>query len=141
VRFFRWPDTTAKELSGDAFDAARRGASLVSRREPRLDYMWYRPTIQGVPQSHFAAEATTQVTLQPGAYTLRTISDDGIRVWVDGVLAIDHWTPHESAIDAAPLAAGVHQLRVQYAQVDGWTELRVEVVRGTQRSTGSAGPH
>ncbi|MEO8623733.1 MAG: NosD domain-containing protein [bacterium] len=141
VRFHRWPDTTAKELSRDAFDAARRGPPLVSRHEPRLDFMWYRPTVPGVPQSHFAAEATTEITLTPGVYTLRTISDDAIRVYVDGTLAIDHWTPHESAIDVAPLTAGRHQLRVEYAQVDGWTELRVEVVRGTQRSTGSPGPH
>ncbi|MEP7000435.1 MAG: PA14 domain-containing protein, partial [bacterium] len=141
VRFFRWPDTTAKELSNDALDSARRGAPLASRHEPRLDYLWYRPTVQGVPQSHFAVDATTEITLQPGVYTLRTISDDGVRVWVDGVLAIDHWTPHESAVDVAPLGPGRHQLRVQYAQVDGWTELRVDVVRGTQRSTGSAGPH
>jgi len=72
---------------------------------------------------------------------LHTISDDAIRVWVDGVLTIDHWTPHESAVDFAPLAGGRHEIRVQYAQVDGWSELRVEVVRGRQRSSGSAGPH
>jgi len=26
-------------------------------------------------------------------------------------------------------------------QVDGWSELRVEVVRGVERSEGSPGPH
>ncbi len=141
VRFFRWPDTTAKALAPDAFDVMRSTAPLLGRHEPRLDYMWYRPTIQGVPQHHFAVEATSRVSLSAGAYSLRTISDDAIRVWVDGVLVVDHWTPHESAVDVAPLAAGQHNIRVQYAQVDGWAELRVEIVGGTQRSTGSPGPH
>jgi len=79
--------------------------------------------------------------LKPGEYTLRTISDDAIRVFVDGTLAIDNWTPHESAVNTARLTGGSHDIRVEYAQVDGWTELRVEIVRGAQRAAGSAGPH
>jgi len=62
-------------------------------------------------------------------------------VWVDGALVIDHWTPHESMVDTAPLTGGRHELRVAYYQVDGWTELRVDIVRGVERSTGSPGPH
>jgi hypothetical protein len=86
-------------------------------------------------------EAATTVTLPPGQYTLRAISDDGVRVWVDGTLAIDRWTLHESALDHAPLTSGRHELRVQYFQVDGWVELRLDLVRGGERSTGSPGPH
>ena len=85
--------------------------------------------------------ATTTFTLDSGTYTLRTISDDGVRVWLDDKLVIDDWTPHESRVDNAPIGPGRHALRVEYYQVDGWTELRVEVVRGRQRSAGSPGPH
>jgi parallel beta-helix repeat protein len=143
VRFFRWSaaDSAAGKLTTDAFDALLRGQPLLMRNESRLDYMWYRPTIRELPQARFAAEATTSVTLPAGQYTLRTISDDAVRVWIDGVLAIDNWTPHESAVDSAPLTGGRHDIRVQYVQVDGWSELRVEILRGTQRSSGSAGPH
>ncbi len=77
--------------------------------------------------------------LTPGTYTLRTISDDGIRAWIDGALVIDRWDLHESAVDAVPLPAGHHDLRVQYFQIDGWAELRVDVVRGTQHAGGSPG--
>jgi parallel beta-helix repeat protein len=141
VRFYRWADTTAATIFTDAMTTLARSAPLLSRHEPRLDYMWYRSPIRDVPQARFAIEATSVITLPPGTYTLRTISDDAVRVWVDGVLAIDHWTAHESAVDFAALTAGRHDLRVQYAQVDGWSELRVEVLRGAQRSAGSAGPH
>jgi hypothetical protein len=103
--------------------------------------MWYRPAIKELPQARWAADATTSVTLGEGMHTLRTISDDAIRVWVDGALVIDNWTPHESAVNHARLASGRHDIRVAYAQVDGWSELRVEIVRGVQRSEGSAGPH
>ncbi len=122
-------------------DTARLMTPLATGHESRLDYMWYRPTVPNVPQERFATLATTSVTLSPGSYSIRTISDDAIRVWVDGALVIDDWTPHESKVDHARLAGGTHAIRVLHYQVDGWTELRVEIVRGVETSAGSPGPH
>ena len=79
--------------------------------------------------------------LEPGVYSLRTISDDGIRVWVDGELVIDRFDPHGSEVDYAPLAPGHHEIVVRYFQIGGWSEARVDVIRGESRSPGSAGPH
>ena len=141
VRFFAWTDSTDPRTHAEAFAGLLSGAPLFVRHAPRLDYEWYRPQVTGIPQARWALEATTALMLAPGSYTLRTISDDGVRVWVDGALVIDDWTPHESVVDNAPLAGGRHELKVQYYQVDGWTELRLDVVRGVQRSTGSPGPH
>ena len=156
VRFFSWSDTARifdTSLSAADPGAMPRGEAtppvsahpgVPPRGQPRrLDYMWYRPPAEfaGLPQAHWSLDATGTVTLAPGTYTLRTISDDAVRVWVDGLLAIDNWVPHESMVDAAPLTGGRHELRVAYYQVDGWTELRVDIVRGVERSTGSPGPH
>jgi parallel beta-helix repeat protein len=142
VRFFAWRDSTADPArNAAAFAELLRGTPLLTRRAPRLDYMWYRPTIPGVPAERFAIRATGTVTLGPGEYTLRAISDDGIRVWVDGTLAIDGWAPHESKADYATLGAGRHEIRVEYYQLTGWTELRLDILRGRQRSAGSPGPH
>lgn len=141
VQFFVWSDSTDPRTKSQAFQQLLKGKPLLSRIEPRLDYMWYRPTIKELPQTKYAAVATTRVTVPAGVFSLRTISDDAIRVWIDGKLAIDNWTPHESAVNYAAIAAGTHTLRVEYAQVEGWTELRVELVRGAHRGVGTAGPH
>jgi parallel beta-helix repeat protein len=117
------------------------GPVILALRAPRLDYMWYRPAIKELPQAKWAAVATATVNLAPGTYTLRSISDDGIRVYVDGARVIDNWRPHGSEVDNVEIRPGRHELRVEYYQVDGWVELRVEIVRGRQRSTGSPGPH
>jgi hypothetical protein len=117
------------------------GPRILSLRAPRLDYMWYRPAIRELPQSKWAAVATATVELPAGTYTLRSISDDGMRVFVDGKLVIDNWKPHGSEVNNATIAAGSHQLRVEYYQVDGWVELRVDIVRGRHTSVGSPGPH
>jgi len=105
--------------------------------------MWYRPPRAYVflPQRDWTLEAAGSVTLPEGTYSLRTISDDAVRVWVDGTLVIDAWTPHESRVNYASLTEGEHGVRVEYRQVDGWVELRVDIIRGSSRSAGSPGPH
>ncbi|HTH66009.1 MAG TPA: NosD domain-containing protein [Gemmatimonadales bacterium] len=120
VRFFSWADTT--NLFAQPIDS---GVAA------RLDFMWYRPprTWAQLPQERWSLRATGAVDLPPGAFRLRAISDDAVRVWVDGKLVIDAWSPHESRVDEAPIEAGRHELRVEYYQNDGWVELRAEIVR------------
>jgi hypothetical protein len=141
AKFYSWADSTDPRTKADAFARLIATTPLISRQESRLDYFWSRPSISGVPREKFAVVATGRVTVPAGAHTLRTISDDAVRVWIDGKLAIDNWKPHESAVDNVVIMPGPHDVRVEYVQVDGWVELRVEVVRGVQRSMGSAGPH
>ena len=138
VTYFTWTDSTnffAQPVADSLILASARG---------RLDFLWYRPPTGfrvALPQDHWSLRASATVTLPPGTYSLRTISDDAVRVWVDNALVIDNWKPHDSQVDYAPLAGGKHDLRVEYGQVDGWVELRVDIIRGTARSTGSPGPH
>ncbi|HEX9701183.1 MAG TPA: NosD domain-containing protein [Acidobacteriota bacterium] len=139
VRFFAWTDPAADPVPGPATGPAHDPGAfarllesdpILTRTEPRLDYQWYRPAIAGLPQERWALEATATLDLPPGEYTLRAISDDGVRVWVDDSLLIDNWDePHGSVVDQAPIAGGAHRLRVRYYQLGGWSELRLEVVR------------
>jgi PA14 domain-containing protein len=141
AQFYQWTDSTSDPRKNEnAFQSLTRSPAILSAHLPRLDYEGYR-AIPGVPRENFALEAAGSVDLTPGEYTLRTISDDGIRVWVDSVLVIDNWKPHESALDFAPLTGGHHDIRVQYYQGDGWYELRLDIVRGRDRSPGSPGAH
>ncbi|HEX9310341.1 MAG TPA: NosD domain-containing protein [Gemmatimonadaceae bacterium] len=132
ARFYAWTDSTNDpRKNADAFAGLTRSPPILTLRLSRLDYEGYR-ALPGLPRENFALEATGSVDLAPGEYTLRTISDDGVRVWVDGTLVIYDWKPHESAIDSAPLIGGHHDLRVQYYQGDGWYELRLEIIRARQ---------
>jgi nitrous oxidase accessory protein NosD len=119
------------------------GGGATPRVLSRLDMMWYRPpaAYAFLPQRNWSLSATGTVNLEPGTYSIRTISDDAVRVWVDSALVIDAWTPHESQVNYAPLTAGEHKLRVEYRQVDGWVELRLDIIRGSTRNPGSPGPH
>ncbi len=141
-RLFAYTERTHPFTAPAAFDSLLRGPPLLTREAPRLDWLWSRPRDPGIPTAAFAMEATSALSLPPGDYTLRTLTDDAVRVWVNDSLVIDHWTPHETAPAYASLRGGSHRLRVQYVQVSGWVELRLDVLRGrVRRSEGSAGPH
>jgi hypothetical protein len=141
-RIFAYSDSTDPFTHADAFAALLARAPVAVRTAPRLDWFWSRPRDREIPAATMAMEATTSVTLSAGRYMLRTLSDDAVRVWVDGQLVIDHFTPHETAPAYAEIGGGRHDLRVLYVQVGGWVELRLDVLRGVVRpSAGSAGPH
>jgi hypothetical protein len=38
-----------------------------------------------------------------GEYTFTTVSDDGIRMWVDNTLIIDNWTDHAAVVDVGKI--------------------------------------
>jgi parallel beta-helix repeat protein len=141
-RFYKWSDSTGDLRKAPASPGAFATATaILTLKAPRLDFQGYRAFRPDTPREFFAVEATGAVDLPPGEYTLRAISDDGIRVWVNGALVIDNWTPHESALDFATLTGGRHDIRVQYYQADSWYELRLDIVRGRDRSAGSPGAH
>jgi nitrous oxidase accessory protein NosD len=127
VRAAAWDSASDPRSSIDAFRRRLSLPAMALRREPVLDYMWSRPRLPGFPPEHFGISAEGVVDLPEGRYELVTISDDGIRVWVDDQLVIDHWEPHESSLRTAELSGGRRRLRVEYYQVSGWMELRVQV--------------
>jgi hypothetical protein len=48
---------------------------------------------------------------------------------MDDERIIDRWTPHESAIDTAPIRGGRRRVKVEYYEIGGFAELRVEILR------------
>jgi PA14 domain/CotH kinase protein/Lamin Tail Domain/Chitobiase/beta-hexosaminidase C-terminal domain/Putative Ig domain/Divergent InlB B-repeat domain len=64
-----------------------------------------------------------------GEYTLRTRSDDGVRVWLGGNLVIDHWSAHsqtDRTAAAVTLAAGERiDIRVEYFDDRGDATMRL----------------
>ena len=118
VRYYAHQD--ADPIAGPPLKVEHRG---------RLDFMSGRAIAEGVPADNVAIVADADVTLPPGAYSIRTISDDAIRVSVDGTRVIDHWSPHESALDSAALTGGKHHIIVEYYEKDGFAELRFDILK------------
>ena len=127
LRVASWDSSSDPRTDIEAFRRRLLLPATPLRRDPVLDYMWSRPRLPEFPAERFGVAAEGVVDLPEGRWQLVTISDDGIRVWVDDQLVIDQWEPHESKLVTAPLGEGRRRLRVEYYQESGWMELRVEV--------------
>ena len=129
VRFHDFNRDPKLPESPEAFGRFLAEPPLTLARPTRLDYLSSRAIAEGVPTDYLALSASADIEVPAGEYDLQVISDDGVRVWVDDRLVIDRWAAHESAVDRAALARGKHKLRVEYYELTGFAELRVEVVR------------
>jgi hypothetical protein len=75
----------------------------------------------GLGVDSFSARWTRTLSLAAGTYRFTVTSDDGVRLYVDGVLKLDKWilqAPTTYTVDVA-LSAGNHTLRMDYFENAG----------------------
>ncbi len=111
-------------LRGDYFDAPDFGAYTFSRIDPVIRFWWDQgsPDPRIVP-NEFSVRWTGQVeAVYSEEYTFHTITDDGVRLWVDNVLLIDHWDdqgPTEHRGTALLQAGERYDIRLEYYENRG----------------------
>jgi nitrous oxidase accessory protein NosD len=129
ISFFTLPENLEPAKAPQEFARLLRGKPVRPPLETdRIDYLSGRlPFEAGVPADRFAFVAEGTVNLPRGDYELQVISDDGVRVWVDGKLALDAWEPHGSRIDFVQLSGGRRRLKLEYYETTGWAEIKVDI--------------
>ncbi|MFN8484866.1 MAG: PA14 domain-containing protein [Anaerolineae bacterium] len=99
-----------------------------------IDFNWgtgapVGPNGQVLPADSFSARWTQSFSLNDATYRFHARSDDGVRVWVDGVLVIDRWvtggTGGQFTTGDIRLGAGVHSVRVEYFESGGQANISV----------------
>ena len=132
VRFFKWDASTDPRKNPAAWDALIRRPPLEERRVRSIDLIWGSRAPGGtVPRDRFGTLATTTVRLGAGTWLVRTVSDDGIRVWIDGRRVIDDWTwhPPREHVATVELADGAHAIRIEHFEIDGHAQLQFHLER------------
>lgn len=84
---------------------------------------------EAVGHDHFGLTAHGRLEVSGGSFRLRVTSDDGVRVLIDGKVAFEDWTWHAPRTDESllELAPGVHDVVVEYFQINGALALVVEL--------------
>jgi hypothetical protein len=84
---------TVGGLQGDYFNnTALSGAPALTRTDSTVDFIWSGSPGAGVTSDNFEARWTGQVQAQfSETYQFCTITDDGVRVWINDVPVIDQW--------------------------------------------------
>jgi hypothetical protein len=126
-------------LRAECFSGVAPGAAaaIVTRDESvDVDRETSSPAT-GVPADNFSARWTGTVRAeQRGAFRLRTVSDDGVRLWVNGQLPVDRWNDHAPTTDdsvALNLVAGQrYDVRLEYHERGSGAVMRLHWLRPGQ---------
>jgi hypothetical protein len=99
------------------------GNPVLQRSEAAVDYDWGAgsPAPGVVNHDQFSARWTRYVDVPAGTYRFTATGDDGIRVFVDGVLVLNDWSDHAARTVTADraLAAGHRLIVVEYYENGG----------------------
>lgn len=132
------PTTLAAGLIGDYYgqnSTARAyfSGNSVQRIDGTVDFDWGSgtPGVTGVGADDFSVRWTGLVRVPTtGTYNFRTLSDDGVRLYVNGSLVIDNWSDHGTATDTStgiPLTAGSYvPITLEYYERGGGAVIRLQ---------------
>jgi len=138
VSFYGW-NRVGPGLPPADWTAVLAHDPLRTLETDRLDFRWGgEGPAEGLPADHFATVAETEIELPAGTFLLRTVSDDGIRVIVDGKIVQEDWTWHAPKELTTELHVnhGKHRFRVEHFEIDGHAQLQVfleEKAAGTRQ--------
>ncbi len=108
-----------------------QGAFALSREEAALDFVWGSGSPGGgVNADNFSARWIRWVYMDTaGNWTFTTITDDGVRLFVDEQLILDAWIDQQAIARTAVLnlAAGYHLVRMEYYERSGNAQAQLQI--------------
>ena len=117
-------------LKAEYYNTIDLTGTAIIKTDATVDFQWNNDApFSGINADYFSVRWTGSV--QPAyseAYTFYTSSDDGIRLWVNGVQVIDNWTDHGTVEDNGTilLQAGVkYDIRLEYYEKTGGAVARL----------------
>jgi hypothetical protein len=113
------------------------GSPTVVRSDAAVDFNWgWAAPAPDVNRDNFSVRWTGSHTFEGGRYRFTTMSDDGVRVIVDGQRIIDAWIPMRGTrTTTVNLAPGTHTVRVEYFE-----RLQAAMVRLSWQRIGDGTP-
>lgn len=103
-------------------NAGLSGSPVLIQSEGNPSYNWNTGSPNAsIPADNFSARWTSTQTLDGGSYQLTLRADDGVRVFVDGVLVINefHSATTNTYTANLNLGAGQHTIMIEYYEAAG----------------------
>lgn len=94
----------------------------VKAQTKNIDFTWGTgQPVKGIPKNNFSAKMTKTITVKEGGrYKIVGKANDGVRVYVNGKLRVDHWKNGTHTFDRTiMLAKGKHKIEIHYFDRSG----------------------
>ncbi len=87
---------TGTGLQGEYYNTSNLTDLAVTRVDPTVNFNWSRTAPDpSIAKNIFSVRWQGEIEAEYSqTYTFRTTANDGVRLWVNGQLLIDHWTDH-----------------------------------------------
>lgn len=121
---------TGSGLSGDYFIGTTLTNRVLTRSDATVDFSWTTAApASNVPSDNFSVRWTGQVSPRySGTTTFYTVSDDGVRLWVNGQQLINNWTNHgatENSGSISLVAGQKYDIKLEYYEATGGATARL----------------
>jgi hypothetical protein len=104
-------------LRGEYFDDQNLTSLKMTRIDPNVNFDWGTGSPDAsIDADCFSVRWTGQLTVpSTGTYTFQVVTDDGVRLWVDGQPLVDKWQSPADASGTLALEAGKkYDIRMEY---------------------------
>lgn len=118
-------------LSGSYYNGKAFETLVTTRLDPKVDFIWgYDPPAAGVAVDGFSVRWSGYVQAPvSGTYRFYTVSNDGVRLSLNGVRIVDNWTIHGTTTNtsaAISLTAGVkYPIQMEFFENGGWGQAQL----------------
>jgi hypothetical protein len=106
-----------------------QGKPVLVRNDAKIDFDWGRDApAPGLPARDFSVRWTRKLEFEPGTYRFCAMSDDGVRISMDGGRPfINEWHDNAGATVCAlvDVTQGTHQVKVEYYDHLEFARIRV----------------
>jgi glucose/arabinose dehydrogenase len=121
---------TARGLSATYWNNINFTGSTVTRIDPTVDFNWGTGSPSpSLGVNTFSARWTGRVTAKvSGTHTFYTVSDDGVRLWVNNVQVINNWTDHAPVENSGTISLTAGQsytIRMEFYENGGGAVARL----------------
>jgi len=117
------PTPTFLNWKGEYFsNTTLSGSPALTRDDLAIGFDWGQGApANGLPVDNFSVRWTRTLQFNAGVYRFSLKSDDGVRLWIDGILQIDEWhtSSGQTFTRDVQLGAGNHTLRIEYFENTG----------------------
>lgn len=104
------PPANGTGLRGQYYDNTNFTNLRVTRTDATVNFTWNNAPASGVGKDTFSVRWTGQVQSRfSQLYRFYTTSDDGVRLWVNGVQLVNNWTNHTATEDSGTITLVANQ--------------------------------
>ncbi len=118
------------------------GSPTLTRSDSDVNFNWGAGSPDpSIPVDHFSVRWTRTQVFEAGSYNFTSSTDDGVRIYVDGVLILDHWIDQGNTVWSANrvLTAGSHTVVMEYYENGGGANATLTIVNTTPPVVETAG--